>query len=368
MLQSVYRLPQIAGSQDRISAAFQYLLKNGTYNRIRYQEQDRRFHKEWSATVFPIANYFMLRARALHKWHPKHRIANLGSMEVPQSIQRIEPFSGSALALLNRIPPQPGEVKQLGILLEQEPLLLNAVGQVAVASGNYNGDNPLDFAAISERIGAAESIEIAITLLVRGYLQRALSVYEDRRYWRYTLACAVSCEEIAKPGEDNRLIAYVAGLLHDIGRLALVAAYPDKYANLLTLIDRMFRENPFFDLLSHERMLFGMDHFTAGSWLAAKWGLPPWLRAITGKFDEGASGEYRPLVTTIRSGTRLAHSLGFGYLQAAPRAEIKDILGQLPGAWERWQSLDQWKLGEEHMRAKIESKLSLYALTTPEDE
>jgi HD-like signal output (HDOD) protein len=289
-------------------------------------------------------------------------------MVVPSSIERIEPFPGCAVALLNKIPPQPGDVQQLGVLFESEPLLLNAVGQVANASGKYEGGAGPDFLAMIERIGSAELIEIAITLLVRGYMQRAYSVSEDRRYWRYMLACAVSCEEIAAPGDDNKLIAYVAGLLHDIGRLALIAAYPDKYANLLTLTDRMFQEDPSFNLLEYERLLFGLDHFATGSWLAATWGLPPWLRAITGKFDAEASGQYRELVTTIRSGTRLAHSLGFGYLQAAPRAEIPEILGRLPAAWERWQTLDHWKHGEEYMRGKVQSKLSLYDLMTPENE
>lgn len=289
-------------------------------------------------------------------------------MEVPRSIQRIEPFPECALAILNRIPPQAGQVEQLQGLLEEQPLLLSALDQIAVASGKYDAGDPLDFAAILERIGAGEVIEIAITLLVRGYLQRALRVLEDRRYWRYTLACAVCCQEIALPGEENRLIAYVAGLLHDIGRLGLIHAYPDKYANLLTLIDRMFRENVAFNLLAREEMLFGMDHFATGSWLASTWGLPPWLRAVTGKFDEKAFEEYRTLVATTRSGTRLAHSLGFGYLEAAPRADLKEILSQIPETWERWQILDYWKLGEEHLCSKIQLKLSLYAIATPEDE
>jgi HD-like signal output (HDOD) protein len=296
------------------------------------------------------------------------RTGTLVSVDVPGSIQRIEPFPACALALLNRIPTRSGELQELGVLLEQEPLLLSEIAQLAVASGRYGGDNPLDFSPMLEQIGAAELIKSAVTLLVRGYLRRALSVFEDQRYWRYTLGCAVSCEEIALQGQDNKLTAYVAGLLHDIGRLALIAAYPEKYANLLTLIDRMFRENSGFDLLSHERLLFGMDHFSAGSWLAATWGLPPWLRAITGRFNEDASGEYRELVTTVRSGTRLAHSLGFGYLQAAPRSEIQEILRELPAAWQHWQTLDQWKHAEEHMRGKIQSKLSLYAPTAPEDQ
>ncbi|HLK20400.1 MAG TPA: HDOD domain-containing protein [Bryobacteraceae bacterium] len=282
-------------------------------------------------------------------------------MDVPRSIERIEPLPATALALLNRIPPRASEADQLKILFDPEPLLLNSIGRVAVASGKFDAGEPPVFGTLLQRLGAAKLFEIAITLLVRRYLQRALSVAEDERYWRYTLACAVCCEEIAQPGEDSRLIAYVAGLLHDIGRLALIAAYPVKYGNLMTLIDRMFRENPFFDLLSHEKLLFGMDHFAAGTWLATNWQLPLWLRAITGKFSDASAGEYRPLVVTIRSGTRMAHSLGFGYLESAPRVEIRDILGQLPAAWERWQSIDQWKLGQEHMRSKIETKLGLYA-------
>jgi hypothetical protein len=152
-------------------------------------------------------------------------------VEIPASIRRIEPLPASALALLNTIPSLVREVRRLRVLLEQEPLLLNAVGQVGIASGKYAGGNPMDFPTLFERLGATDLIEIAITLLVRGYLRRALSVLEDHRYWRYTLACAVCCQEIALSGDDNKLIAYVAGLLHDIGRLVLVAAYPDRYAN-----------------------------------------------------------------------------------------------------------------------------------------
>ena len=289
-------------------------------------------------------------------------------MEIPRSIQRIEPFPECALAILNRIPPRANEVEQLQGLLEEHPHVLHAVDKIAIASGKYDEGASLDSAAIIDRVGAAELIEIAITLLVRGYLHRALSVLEDRRYWRYTLACAVCCQEIAPPGGDTRLIAYVAGLLHDIGRLALIAAYPDKYANLLTLIDRMFRDNTGFDLLAREEMMFGMDHFATGSWLASTWGLPPWLCAVTGKFDEKASGEYRTLVVTIRSGTRLAHSLGFGYLEAAPRGDIEEIMSQIPETWARWKTLDYWKHGEEHLCGKIQSKQSLYALAEPEDE
>lgn len=287
-------------------------------------------------------------------------------MEVPKSIERIAPFPRTALALLNKIPPQPADAGELEALLAQEPLLVEAMGKVALDSGDYGFTEAPDLRSMLDRIGPTGLLRMSITLSVRGYMRRAFSVFEDRRYWHYTVACAVSCAEIASPQSD-KLTAYTAGLLHDIGRLALIAAYPDKYANLLILADRMFREDPRFNMLVHEKMLFGLDHFATGSWLATSWGLPPWLCSITGKFNEDASGELRELVATVRCGTGLAHSLGFGYLQSAPRAEIREILQRLPSAWDRWQSLDYWKLGEEHMRARIQSQLGLYAIPDSDD-
>jgi hypothetical protein len=94
-------------------------------------------------------------------------------VEAPSSIQRIEPFPGSALALLSLVPPRSGEVKELGALFEQEPLLLAAVGKVAVAYGAYIAGDVPDFRRMLERMGSAELLKIAITVSVRGYMQRS---------------------------------------------------------------------------------------------------------------------------------------------------------------------------------------------------
>ena len=68
---------------------------------------------------------------APHCWHKNQRIDTLGSVDVPASIQRIEQFPASGLALLNKIPARSGESIDIGDLLEQEPFLLNALGQIA---------------------------------------------------------------------------------------------------------------------------------------------------------------------------------------------------------------------------------------------
>jgi HD-like signal output (HDOD) protein len=280
----------------------------------------------------------------------------------PRSIERLEPFPDIAVTILHRIPSPIAQMSDFSDLLAQQPQMLEEISQVAMQSGRAADGQPLDAQSVFATFAPEEITDVAITLLVRGYMRRAFSVSEDRRYWRYTLACAVCCEQVAVMGNQVSLLAYASGLLHDIGRLALIATYPDRYSNLLSLTDRMFAAGEQFNILEHERLLFGMDHFATGEWVAAAWKLPPWLRPIVGKFGAQGTGEFTKLVATVRAGTALAHSLGFGYLQGAPRSDIRKILGHLPEAWKQWKVLDQWKYGEAHMREKIQSRLNWYGV------
>jgi len=74
-----------------------------------------------------------------------------------------------------------------------------------------------------------------------------------------------------------------------------------------------------------------------------------------GRFNEPPSGGKPTLTSTVRAGTRLAHSLGFGYLRSAPRMDVKTIVAQISGAF------DQSKLGAGDMTAKVQARLNTYA-------
>jgi len=286
----------------------------------------------------------------------------LRTMAVPSSIERIKPFPPHAVELLNRVPLRPGDEHYVRDLLEQEPALLAEIIQVAIRSGRCSAGEDLNAQSIIARFNPADLAETAITISVHDYLRRAFDVPEDRGYWRYTLACAVCCAELAMASKEDRLLAYVAGLLHDIGRLALIQAYPERYANLLILANRMLEAEQPFDMLQHERMLFGFDHFSTGVWVAEIWKLPGWMRPIVGKFDDQATKEHHKLVATVRAGTRVAHSLGLGYLQAAPRMDVASILSQLPAFLVHWKALDAWGHGEEYLRSKIQLRLKWYEI------
>jgi len=285
-------------------------------------------------------------------------------LALPASIQRIAPFPTLALELLNLVPTITADEGKLRQMLEPQVRLIGEIVRV-VTGRDPRGAAGVTLDTMLEELGPAKLAEIAFTILLRDYMRGTFELSEGVRYWRYLLACGFCCAEVAPPNPPKRLAAYAAGLLHDIGRLALIASYPGRYANLLALIDRMFEADQPFDVSRQETILFGMDRFATGGWLAAAWNLPAWLRPVVGKFDK-AIADKENLVETVRAGTRIANSLGFGYLKGAPRMDIRKILSGLPAAFDHWKALDQWQLGEEHMQAKIQAALSLFGIGSVE--
>ena len=91
--------------------------------------------------------------------------------------------------------------------------------------------------------------------------------------WTHALAVGILAELIAKahPGQQDLTAdqAFVCGLLHDIGKLALDQVLPRSYARVVELC-----KNKRVGIAEIERQVVGVDHHTAGKRLAEQWGLP----------------------------------------------------------------------------------------------
>jgi HD-like signal output (HDOD) protein/signal transduction histidine kinase len=92
-----------------------------------------------------------------------------------------------------------------------------------------------------------------------------------RGFWKGSLTTAVIARDIAKQMEYPHVEeAYLAGLLHNVGRLALLATAPKEYAFNFTARDDE-------DLCAVEQRTLQITHSEAGAWLIERWNLDSFL-------------------------------------------------------------------------------------------
>jgi HD-like signal output (HDOD) protein/signal transduction histidine kinase len=92
-----------------------------------------------------------------------------------------------------------------------------------------------------------------------------------RGFWKGSLTTAVIARDVAKQMEYPHVEeAYLAGLLHNVGRLALLATAPKEYAFNFTARDDE-------DLCAVEQRTLQITHSEAGAWLIERWNLDSFL-------------------------------------------------------------------------------------------
>jgi putative nucleotidyltransferase with HDIG domain len=92
-------------------------------------------------------------------------------------------------------------------------------------------------------------------------------------FWRHSLMAANAAASTAtRAGAQNAEAAYVAGLLHDVGKVILDVSLPVEYGEVRK---RVAADNCSF--VEAEQSVFQTNHVEVGAWMAERWQLPPEL-------------------------------------------------------------------------------------------
>lgn len=96
------------------------------------------------------------------------------------------------------------------------------------------------------------------------------ATFDISRFWQHSIGCGSAARMLARR-LDNHMIgeAFVAGLLHDIGKIIIRQYLAREFA---AIIDKVSRQG--IDLDQAEMEVVGTSHAQVGAWLAEKWNLP----------------------------------------------------------------------------------------------
>jgi putative nucleotidyltransferase with HDIG domain len=245
---------------------------------------------------------------------------------IPWAHLRIPPFPQVAIRVLQLSNNEDAPIRQLADLISSDPSFSSEVLTIA-NSALYARRAPVNSILEATAVLGVNSLKgVCLTVGVRAYLGKSLNHESLRAIWRHSLACALVAEQLADPVSLNKEAAYTAGVLHDIGRLALAVMRPEHYAKLL-----MTHRGSSNSFLQSERELFGMDHCEAGKRLLSSWKLPRGFEAIvanhhaqrqrTDKWDSPA---------LINVSCRLADAIGFAVSPGCDVTPYAEVVAELP--------------------------------------
>ncbi len=123
-------------------------------------------------------------------------------------------------------------------------------------------------------LGADTVKNLAISVSVQQVFRRVETngLLNMDRFWYHSYQNAILAQRIAEAvAYPNPSEAYLAGLLHDVGKLLLWIAFPGKYVPLLLKGIRC--HNGRLSFLEQEKL--HINHCEAGAWLIEQWKLPP---------------------------------------------------------------------------------------------
>lgn len=271
---------------------------------------------------------------------PANPSAERTRREILQACEHLPPLPDFVVELLNQLARPDCELRDLERSLQADPVLVARM-LALVHSPLYGHLRPvrtiqeavmlLGFRGVRSLVLATSSARL---------LQRDFSCYghEPKGLWTHASAVAAAARELALRsmlGSDLAEQMFVAGLLHDIGKMVL-APYLTATTSLL--------HDAVIDCAS-ERSIIGLDHTEAGALVCAKWNLPIELQDLLKSHhdqDRMGVGNSQPSAI-LRLADVLAHEQGYGYLpgSAPPAALEHQDLMALGISLDAWQSMRQ---------------------------
>lgn len=148
-------------------------------------------------------------------------------------------------------------------------------------------------------INTVKNLALSTAVLNNLGARDAFHALDAQGFWRHCLGVGVTAKLLAKRRKVRTASLdeyFIAGLLHDIGKIPMNNALSDEYVLVLS-----HAEHERIPLYQAEREILGMDHTTAGVLIGKQWRLgDEVIAAIDSHHDPAAyTGPYRDLVSTV---------------------------------------------------------------------
>lgn len=302
-----------------------------------------------------------------------------------REVDRLPTLSPIAAKLIEASASEEVDLDELIGLMESDPAMSATILKLCRSAEKGLADRITSVRRAVVMLGLETVRSVALGVEVIGLLRKQadntepgaepsvepVAGFDERGFWTHSIAVACAAEQLARlrksEVKSDVVIepdqAFLAGLLHGLGRMVLRLIVPAAYDKILAATERKHVPSA-----AVERAVLGLDHHTAGRHLGRTWHLPNELIDVIWFHDQpiagvpASSARYlTALITLARTACR-QHHLGWSgdwHPPAWPKGEI-DLIGLAP---ERITSVVPRIIDDVSQRSAI---LGIDEQTTPE--
>lgn len=180
--------------------------------------------------------------------------------------------SHTYLALTKALGSTSASIREISTLIEQDMALTSKVLQTVNSAMFGPARRISSVLEAVQLIGFQVLRALVLGIQVFDFFQNAALKVSLNSLWSHSLNTAVRAKKLAvleNLSDSQCDEAFLAGLLHDIGKVALAASSPNEYQKLWTL-----HRQDSLALREGELSTFGATHAQVGAYLLKLWGLP----------------------------------------------------------------------------------------------
>jgi HD-like signal output (HDOD) protein/prolyl-tRNA editing enzyme YbaK/EbsC (Cys-tRNA(Pro) deacylase) len=254
-------------------------------------------------------------------------VANFTQLRIKQRLEEtleFPPLPETAQRIIKlRVDPN-ADIKDLTDIVETDPALAAQV--VSWAASPYYAA-PGTIKSVHDAIVRVLGFDLVLNLSLGLALGKTLSLPKDSPtgftpYWQQSVYAATAVEVLVGliPAKERPTmgIAYLSGLLHNLGYLILAEVFPPHFSNIC----RHQEANLFSDHSHIDRHLLGVTREQMGAWLMRLWNIPEEVcTALRFQNEESFNGEDSAYANLLFIAMRLLRQKGIG---DAPLTPIDD--------------------------------------------
>ena len=224
------------------------------------------------------------------------------------SIKTLPPTPSLILKLLVLLKESDPDIEEVIRLAMRDPAITLEILRICNGA-RFRGEQKVSdmFDAVI-RLGLQEICRIIMVISATSTisLKNVDTVLEVEALCRHSKATAVAAGVVAKLTGQEENAAFIAGLLHDIGKIALASADGVRYRSR-PWTGR--HDVPSSSLSEWEMKNFGFNHGEVGGCLLERWGFPPEIAlAVQYHHDIMGAGDSTRLASTVALADMLAHA------------------------------------------------------------